>query len=119
MVQLTRVTIAVNDMSAMVAFYNVVFDCGLVEVTGTPFYAGTLAGLRLVFCPNSITQITAEKNRQQLHLTVDDLAAVLVRVREHGGRVQDTVHESGGMKMIGVADPDGNTIELAQLIDGG
>ena len=43
-------TIAIEDMTAMVAFYNAAFHCNLqpFEAMGVVLYRGTLAGLPLV-----------------------------------------------------------------------
>lgn len=114
--QLEQITIAVNDMPAMVTFYNGVFEAGLTQVGESPFYRGTFLGFPLLFCPNSIAQVNAEKNRQQFHVRVDDLDAVLSRVSTHGGHVQDDAYENDDQRGVGIVDPDGNTLALSMKV---
>jgi len=115
-----RVTVAVNDMPAMVRFYNAAFGCGLELIDPSsefPFHAGRLADLELIFCPNSLTQIEAEKNRQQLRLVVDALDSVLRAALAAGGQVLGEVQHAGPVIMAGLSDPDGNSIELIEYRD--
>jgi predicted enzyme related to lactoylglutathione lyase len=108
---LTRITVAVTHMPEMVAFYNAVLDTHLVAAA--PFYRGNLAGIDLLFCPNQIAGVEAKQNRQQFRLEVDDLSAVLQRVKENGGQILNEGEESG-RRLAGIRDPDGNTLELVQ-----
>ncbi|MCQ3932620.1 MAG: hypothetical protein DPW16_19395 [Chloroflexi bacterium] len=110
------ITIAVNNMEAMVQFYNHVFAANLTQAGSPLFYTGTLAGCKLFFCSNSIPQIKAEKNRQQFHFIVDDLETTLHQVRQNNGQVMDDATEEDGMKAIGIIDPDGNTIVLLERV---
>ena len=109
-------TIAVTDVAAMVRFYNAVFGTNLqaVEAFGTRLYRGELAGYALTFCPNSLLAIKAEKNRQQLSFFVADLAATVHQVIENGGSQLQEIVETKEGKLCGVADPDGNSIELTE-----
>ncbi|MEO1165558.1 MAG: VOC family protein [Chloroflexota bacterium] len=112
--QITQYTVAVTKMDAMVEFYNLVFDADIMPVEGTPFYRGVLAGVSLLFCPNSITNINAEKNRIQWQITVDDVRGLVAKAETHGGTAYGECHESDSMIAWGIADPDGNSIELMQ-----
>ena len=111
---LHRITIAVNNMEAMVQFYNYVFAANLTEAGSRLFYTGTLAGCKLFFCSNTIPQIKADKNRQQFHFIVDDLEATLHQVRQNNGQIMGDPTEEDGMTAIGIIDPDGNTIVLLE-----
>lgn len=115
---LDKFTIATTHTEAMVAFYNAVFHAGLTPIAGTPFYAGSLAGFALMFCPNDIVQIKAEKNRIQMRFTVDDLAAVMAKASAHGGGPYGERYEDDSTIGWGIHDPDGNSIELRQVKEG-
>ncbi|MFT5195903.1 MAG: putative enzyme related to lactoylglutathione lyase [Cellvibrionaceae bacterium] len=85
--QLKKITIAPVKTAEMVQFYNAVFDAQLEPFSafGTTLFSGTLAGIELLFCPNEILDIKAEKNRQQLSFIVDDLGLMLQKVQANGG----------------------------------
>lgn len=109
-------TIAVTNVDAMVRFYNAVFDADLqpIQAFGTVLYSGELAGFVLTFCPNSLLQIEAEKNRQQLSFLVDDLTLTLRQIIAHGGSQLGEIAENKEGNTCGVLDPDGNSIELTE-----
>ncbi len=113
--KIDRVTIAINNMPAMLRFYNGVFDADLKLIDGTEFYAGTLAeGITVLFCPNDIAQVDAKQNRQQFRFIVEDLKPIRERAAEYGGHVLQQ-GDTPDATTIGVMDPDGNTIEFAVL----
>lgn len=116
--QLKGFTIAAVDMDTMVRFYNVVFTADLqpFDAFGTVLYGGELAGYPLTFCPNSLLQIKADKNRVQLSVYVDDLDATLTAVTTHGGTQLQTPATTQEGRSCGVTDPDGNSIELTERI---
>jgi catechol 2,3-dioxygenase-like lactoylglutathione lyase family enzyme len=107
--QITRITIAVTHIEDMVAFYNEVCHAHLVPQL--PFYRGELAGIDLLFCPNEIAGVDAKQNRQQFRFEVDDIHTVLEAVRQNGGEILNEGIENG-VRLVGVRDPDGNTIEF-------
>ncbi len=112
-----RVTIAVNDVPAMVDFYNTVFGADLlpVEPGGEfTFYTGKLGQLELFFCPNLITQIVAEKNRQQLRFVVSDVEQTIAAGVRAGGKKLGDIQAADRAVAGGLSDPDGNSIELIQ-----
>lgn len=114
--KLRGLTIAVTNVDPMVRFYNEVFASNLqpYQAFGTTLYRGELAGIALTFCPNDLLEINAEKNRQQLSLSVEDLDAVLARVIAHGGTQLQEVAKTDAGRVCGVTDPDGNSIQLVQ-----
>lgn len=107
--KLTRITLAVNHMDAMVQFYNAALGAGLVPVEGTPFYQGQLAGMTLLLCPNSIANVVAEQNRHQFKLSVSDWELVMNLALTNKGTLLDK-SETG----VTLVDPDGNTIEIGE-----
>lgn len=114
--QLEGITIAPVAVAPMVAFYNAVFDANLTPFAafGTTLYQGQLAGLRLLFCPNDFLQIQAEKNRQQFSFVVSDIGAMVETAVCHGGTLTQPISQTANGQYAGIADPDGNTIELRQ-----
>lgn len=47
-------------------------------------------------------------------VTVNDLDAVLGRVLSLGGRRMDEIEQYAGLRVVTIADPDGNTFELVE-----
>ncbi|MCA9964628.1 MAG: hypothetical protein KC423_10310 [Anaerolineales bacterium] len=117
-IELAGITIAAVDVTQMVQFYNAVFAADLhpFAAFGTTLYRGQLAGLQLVFCPNDFLQIQAEKNRQQFSFAVSDIAWVVETAVSHGGTITQPINTANGTRYAGIADPDGNTIELRQPV---
>ena len=111
-----RITIAAEDVAAMVVFYNAAFVTGLepFEMAGFTLYRGALAGVELVLVPNALAGVTAEQNRQQFDLIVPDIEACIDAVTAHGGLLlsQSGIIGEGGRRTVSVMDPDGNTIVL-------
>ena len=114
---LRGITIAAVNVEAMVSFYNALFDTELepFEGFGTILYGGQLAGLPFLLCPNEILDIEADKNRIQLSFTVEDIEAFVEGVLAHGGAQIQPLSEQPGRILCGIADPDGNTIDLEEL----
>ncbi|HZD09924.1 MAG TPA: VOC family protein [Candidatus Binatia bacterium] len=114
---LRGITITAVDVEAMVEFYNTLFDADLqpFEGFGTLLYRGQMAGFPLLMCPNEILGIEADKNRIQLSLTVSNLEEMLQKTVAYGGAQIQPITEEPGRKLCGIADPDGNTIELEEL----
>lgn len=111
--RIERIVLAVERMDEMAQFYDEVFGTALQADAGSPFRRGTFAGVPLLLCPNEIAEVVAQQNRHQLRIAVDDLDAVLGRVRAAGGTVLDAGDASDASpRVAGVADPDGNTYEL-------
>ncbi len=115
MMKLMRVTFAITNMEAMVTFYNRVLDAHLEPITDTPFYRGTIAGIDILFCPNEIARVEAQQNRQQFRFLVNNLGERLEQVTQHGGQILQTQMDQDGSRLVGVRDPDGNTLELLWL----
>lgn len=115
--QLERITVAVTHMPPMVAFYNALLDTQLQPTTTSgslTLYKGVLGGIDLVFCPNEIAEVDARQNRKQLRLTVDDLSTIAERITALHGEIINEGVEADGRRLMGVRDPDGNTLEFVQ-----
>ncbi len=118
-IRMDRITLAVERIPEMVAFYNRVFNARLIPIGSSadaPFHRGKLAGTELLFCPNSIAHVDARQNRHQLRFVVDDLEGILAQTAAAGGRSRDEIHGNLQMKAAAVEDPDGNTIEFIQYL---
>ncbi len=117
-VAITKIVIAYNDGDRMVQFYNNVFNAKLtpVQVQDFTFYKGSFGMLELLFCPNEMLKIKAEKNNIQLTVQVNDLEQVLHKVIQFGGKQIQELPKSVNEAVLGIADPDGNTIELVEII---
>ena len=117
--KLTGLTIAAIHIEKMAQFYNAVFDAGLkatVHIGDEQFYGGTICGLELTLCPNTIAGVTAEQNRQQFRFQVSEIEALIERgLANHGSEI-NPVDEYKGAKVASLADPDGNTIEFVELL---
>lgn len=115
MIKITRITMAITNMDAMVQFYNRVLNAHLEPIAGTPFYRGAIAGMDILFCPNDIAGVDAKQNRQQFRFLVNNLGDRLEQVSTAGGEIIQSQLEQDGSRIIGVRDPDGNTLELLWL----
>lgn len=114
--ELTKITIAPVNTDKMVRFYNAVFNTELqpFEAMGTTLYNGQLAGVPLLFCPNDILDIKAEKNRQQLSFSVETFDSFVQKVLDNGGGVLGDIQAGPQGKACGITDPDGNSIEIVE-----
>jgi len=77
--RINRLTLAVNNMDAMIAFYSSVFDIHFSkkEMYGGELFAGKLFGIEILFCPAVIAGNTATQNRHQFDCVVPDIHAVI------------------------------------------
>ena len=66
--------------------------------------------------PDSLTEpVLAGTGLRYVTLHVTDLAGVVARARERGGRIEKEPTDVMGAKLALVRDPDGNLYELAEL----
>lgn len=118
--KLEQIILATTNMAAMVSFYNEVLDARLTgdeAMIGVIFYNGKLDGIPLQLCPNEVAQVEAKQNRQQFHFSTDDLDATLTSALAHGGMQIAEITESEGARLVGVYDPDGNSIVFRQPVE--
>jgi len=113
---LIRIALAATDVPAMKLFYEQVFEAGFeaLETPGGIFYHGQIAGLALTLIPNTVAQVKAEQNRQQLSFLVDKLEPVLDKAELAGGQRHGDILSGPQGRQAAVLDPDGNTIEFLQ-----
>ena len=118
-VQISGMTLAATNMEAMVAFYNTVLDTDFQPVElfpGATGYRGTLAGMNVLMCPNSVARVDARQNRQQFDFWVDDVLATVAAALAHSGREVSPIYEQNGILIGSVYDPDGNSMVFKQNI---
>ncbi|MBD7965840.1 VOC family protein [Fictibacillus norfolkensis] len=116
---ISQITIAYKREVEMVNFYNEVYNANLSSFKSGDytFYKGKLGEVVLLFCPNEMLGIKAEKNNIQFTVQVSNLDEVLAKVLQYGGvPIQEIIQEETQYK-IGILDPDGNSIELLESID--
>jgi glyoxylase I family protein len=109
-----------RDVSRAVAFYTNELGFTLKHQQGEAFASVSCDGTDLLLSgaessgarplPDGQQQEPGGWNR--LVLAVDDLAAVVSKLREHGVRFRNEILSGPGGKQIQLLDPDGNPIEL-------
>jgi predicted enzyme related to lactoylglutathione lyase len=115
--KLEQIILATTNMAGMVSFYNEVFDAQLIghePMMGVIFYNGKLAGIPMQLCPNEVAQVEAKQNRQQFYFSTDDLDATLTAALAHGGMQIAEIAETEDGRLVGIYDPDGNSIIFRQ-----
>lgn len=121
---MTYITLAATNVKAMVAFYTHALGAELEEVAAydTKLFRGTLAGHGFIICPNEILRIDARRSRHQLKYRVADIKATYALALRAGGRSLSEIAEHAGahgrVLTAALYDPDGNSLELEQLLDG-
>src|SRR5262245_41766057 len=115
---LKGVTMAVVRMSAMVDFYQSVFQAEFqpIEAYGAMLFQGRIAGLDVVLCPQEVAGIHVDQNRLQLKFQVADVQRTINLALTSGGSLLTAPVENNGAKAAAVRDPDGNSIEFEQAV---
>ena len=110
-------TVAVNNMDAMVNFYSKVFNIEFSsnEMYGATLYSGEWGGMKVLFCPAEIAQIDVNRNRHQFDVIVGDLNQTLQIALSEEGKMLGEVQQNDEMKSGAVFDPDGNSIVFKEL----
>lgn len=116
--QIEGLTLAITDMPKMLAFYTAVFGINFTEqeMYGSQLYAVQWGDLKVLFCPADLAENSAEQNRHQFDIVVDDLDHLLQVAKSHGGRMMSHVTEDGGFRSVGLYDPDHNSIVFKQKL---
>lgn len=109
-------TMAITDMEQMLIFYAEVFDIQFEEqaMYGTKLYSSTWGGLQLLFCPAAIARNTAQQNRIQFDIVVEDIHAIIDLAIQHGGKAMGEISEGQLAWSIGIYDPDHNSMVFKQ-----
>jgi len=110
------VTITTVNTELMISFYNSVFNTRLKPVPLGEFniYQGRLGELDITLIPTNSIDTPTLNSRYQLSFQVNGLEEMVERIRLFGGTPLEHIYQDGGDKYCGIADPDGNTIELLE-----
>ena len=110
-------TVPVVDLSRALRFYEDVLGFRVGFTNGNPISFAVIkhgdAELHLSVQP-------AKAGSSHIHILVDDLDSVYERLQEAGAAVkQPPKLQPWGLRDLVIADPDGNTFELAQQVSHG
>ncbi|MBN3554263.1 VOC family protein [Fictibacillus nanhaiensis] len=114
---ISQITIAYNQEDEMVNFYNQLLNAELspFKVGDFRFYKGKIGEIGLLFCPNEMLGIKAEKNNIQFTVQVSNLEEILSKVSQCGGKHIQGINREESRSSVGISDPDGNSIELLEI----
>ncbi|MBS4196853.1 VOC family protein [Lederbergia citri] len=114
---ISQITIAYNQENEMVDFYNHLFNADLKPLKAGDFifYKGKIGEIGLLFCPNEMLGIKAEKNNIQFTVQVPNLEEILSKVSQYGGKQIQEINREESKSSVGISDPDGNSIELLEI----
>ena len=111
----------IADVNRAIAFYTGELGAHLKHQAGSAFASVSFGSLDVLLSgPGSSGARPLPDGPQQpggwnrLVLAVDDLAAVVATLREHGARFRSDIISGPGGKQVQLLDPDGNPIELFQ-----
>lgn len=118
--QIQGMTLFVNDMEAMLDFYMNVFEITFIEkkVHETNLYSGVWSGLNILLCPAELTKVTANQNRHQFDIIVEDIQLFIKKAEKFGGKIIGNIVENHHSKSVGMYDPDGNSILFIEMANG-
>lgn len=114
---ISQITIAYNQENEMVAFYNQLLNTELrpFKAGDFIFYKGKIGEIGLLFCPNEMLGIKAEKNNIQFTIQVPNLEEILPKVSQYGGKQIQEINRDESQSSVGISDPVGNSIELLEI----
>jgi predicted enzyme related to lactoylglutathione lyase len=109
-------TIAINDMPKMLAFYKNLFGIKFIEHDefGTKLYSGKWADLTILFCPAEVAQNRATQNKHQFDIVVTELDGWIRKCKNNGGVTIGEITDTKEYRSSGIYDPDRNTIVLKE-----
>jgi predicted enzyme related to lactoylglutathione lyase len=102
------------DLDRLLAFYTGVFGAKELMRQGDFYVCLDVGGAELGF----VNEANAPKPPGPILLTfaVEDVDALLPRVRELGGTAADANDMPWGQRVAHIQDPDGNAVNLAQTL---
>src|SRR3954454_17373695 len=112
----------VQDVRVAIDFYTTHLGFAVRSHPAPPFADVTRGSLRVLLSgPGSsgarATPTDADgPGRNRIHLLVDDLAGEVDRLHAAGVPLQSDMVSGPGGKQVLVADPDGNLVELFELV---
>lgn len=114
---ISQITIAYKQENEMVNFYNQLLNANFSPFNAKDFifYKGKIGDIDLLFCPNEMLGIKAEKNNIQFTVQVPNLQEILTKVTQYGGEQIQEINKGKRQSSVGILDPDGNSIELIEI----
>lgn len=111
-----KITVAVDKMEDMVAFYGSLFNTSFqdLDLYGEKLFAGKIGDIEVLFCPKHIAGVDARINTIQLRFVIEDVEKALKVGLEKGGTLITDVQELDGHTHASLRDPDGNSLEIKQ-----
>ena len=119
--EMVSVRYMVDDVEKAVAFYTEVLDFEVLNAF-PPFADVARGNLRLLLSgpASSAGRAMPDGARpgpggwNRIHLIVDDIEALVARLRAGGAKFRNDIIEGPGGKQILLLDPSGNVVELFQ-----
>jgi catechol 2,3-dioxygenase-like lactoylglutathione lyase family enzyme len=113
-----KITIAVDSMERMVAFYSTVLGIEFSEreLFERKLYGGRFGDIELLFCPKDLAGVEANVNTIQVRFIVSDLNAAFAQGVNHGGVTISKPEMMNGQRHAALRDPDGNSLELKERV---
>jgi predicted enzyme related to lactoylglutathione lyase len=111
-----QITLATFNIVQMRVFYERVF---LLKFESIQEYGITLEkavwnDINFYLCPAKIANITANENRHQFHVYVNNIQKTIYIAIDNGGKLKSDRLEIENTKMAHIKDPDNNSIVLQE-----
>ncbi len=111
-----KMTIAVDSMERMVAFYSAVLSVEFSkrEMFERALYGARYGSVELLMCPKDLTGVDADVNTVQVRFVVADVDAAFTSGVNWGGKAISEPAMAEGSRQASLRDPDGNSLELSE-----
>jgi catechol-2,3-dioxygenase len=109
---LKKITLAVNDLDAMTAFYSKLLglDFSDLKIYNSTVKVAQINGIQLMLCPNNIAGVQADQARHQFEFSVNSLMEI--SLNEYFKTFIAT--EMSNSTELTLIDPDRNTIIITE-----
>lgn len=109
-------SITANNLDHMVHFYNTILGAELtpIHLGDALFYEGRIGNLNISLSTTEHLRTSRPSNSHQLSFVVSNLDKIVDQVKNTGGTLLQEVCDYDSDRYCGIADPDGNTIELIE-----
>ena len=116
MSKIIKLNIAVSDGEKMARFYRETFgiEWQKFEYSGYNFYSAKLGEMELMLAPKEIAGVDVAVNNIQLTFEVQNIEQTLTSACDNKGKIKDEIQVQDDIKVAGLLDPEGNTIEVIE-----
>ena len=113
-----KITIAVDSMERMVAFYSAVLEVKFSEreLFERTLYSARFGDVELLFCPKDLAGVQANVNTIQVRFVVTNVDAAFAHGVNHGAEAISKPEMMDGERQASLRDPDGNSLELKERV---